>query len=100
MLAALEACTGARAEAVVGKPSRYMAEAFLARLGLGPAGVAVVGDRLATDVAMGRSIGAAAILVLTGATSSEVAAGGSVAPDFVLDGLQQLLAADRTGAPT
>jgi NagD protein len=100
MLAALEACTGARAEAVVGKPSRYMAEAFLARLGLGPAGVAVVGDRLATDVAMGRSIGAAAILVLTGATSSEVAAGGSVAPDFVLDGLQHLLAGDRTGVPT
>ena len=52
MLAALEACTGARAEAVVGKPSTHMAAAFLARLEVDPASAAVVGDRLSTDVAM------------------------------------------------
>ena len=34
MLAALEACTGARAEAIVGKPSEHMAAAFLDRLGV------------------------------------------------------------------
>jgi HAD superfamily hydrolase (TIGR01450 family) len=98
MLAALEACTGVRADAVVGKPSRHMADAFLGRLGLEPADVAVVGDRLATDVAMGQSIGAAGILVLTGATSAEAVARDPVEPDFVLDGIQHLLAADPTGA--
>ena len=71
MLAALEACTGARAEAIVGKPSEHMAAAFLERLGVEPARAAVVGDRLETDVAMGRHIGATGILVLSGATSAE-----------------------------
>jgi HAD superfamily hydrolase (TIGR01450 family) len=91
MLAALEACTGARAEAVVGKPSRYMADALLRRLGVDAADVAVVGDRLSTDVAMGQSIGAAGILVLTGATDAAAASGNGVAPDHVLETIRELL---------
>jgi NagD protein len=94
MLAALEACTGARAEAIVGKPSRHMAETFLERLALEPADVAVVGDRIATDVAMGQSIGAAGILVLTGATSAAEVGRDPIKPDFVLSGLHELLTDD------
>ena len=100
MLAALEACTGARAEAIVGKPSRHMGETFLERLALDPAEVAVVGDRIATDVAMGQSIGAAGILVLTGATSADEAGSDPITPDFVLEGLHELLPDDPTGAAT
>jgi NagD protein len=92
MLAAIEACTGARAEAVVGKPSRFMAEALLARLGVPAGDVAVVGDRLTTDVAMAKSVGAAGILVLTGATGAAGAAQNGIEPDYVLDGIHQLLA--------
>jgi HAD superfamily hydrolase (TIGR01450 family) len=95
MLAAIEACTGARAEAVVGKPSRFMAEAVLARLGVAAAEVAVVGDRLTTDVVMGQSVGAAGILVLTGATSASAASENGVKPDYVLDGISQLLPSGR-----
>lgn len=93
MLAALEACTGARAEAVVGKPSTHMAAAFLARLEVDPASAAVVGDRLSTDVAMGQQLGAAGILVLTGATSADAAAGAEIKPDYVLAGIDELLPA-------
>lgn len=93
MLAALEACTGARAEAVVGKPSRYMADTVVHRLGVAPAEVAVVGDRLATDVAMGKSVGGAGILVLTGATGAAAVAAGGIEPDHVLDGIHELLPA-------
>jgi NagD protein len=91
MLAAIEACTGARAEAVVGKPSAHMAAAVLARVELDPASVAVVGDRISTDVAMGRQIGAAGILVLSGATSAEDAALAEIRPDYIIDGIHQLL---------
>jgi HAD superfamily hydrolase (TIGR01450 family) len=91
MLAALEACTGARAEAIVGKPSRHMAETFLERLALEPADVAVVGDRISTDVAMAQNIGAAGILVLTGATSAAEVGRDPIKPDFVLTGLHELL---------
>jgi HAD superfamily hydrolase (TIGR01450 family) len=91
MLAAVEACTGARAEAVVGKPSSHMAAALLARLAVDPASAAVVGDRLMTDVAMGQSIGAAGILVLTGATSAAAVAAAEIKPDYVLSGIDELL---------
>ena len=63
----------------------------LARLDVDPASVAVVGDRLSTDVAMGQQIGAAGILVLTGATSADDAAASEVRPDYVIDGIHQLI---------
>ena len=100
MLAAVEAATGARAEAIVGKPSAWMADVLLARLGVAPQDVAVVGDRLTTDIAMGQSVGAVGILVLTGATTAAAAAAGPVAPDYVLDGLHELLPAMSRGVPT
>jgi HAD superfamily hydrolase (TIGR01450 family) len=95
MLAALEACTGERAEAVVGKPSEHMAAAFMARLSVDAADAAVVGDRLATDVAMARTVGAAGVLVLSGATSVHAAGAAEVNPDYVLDGIHQLLPDDE-----
>lgn len=91
MLAALEACTGARAEAVVGKPSRHMVAAVLERLDVAPEATAVVGDRPATDVAMGQSIGATGILVLSGATSAAEAAAGPVRPDHTLASIRDLI---------
>jgi HAD superfamily hydrolase (TIGR01450 family) len=91
MLAALEACTGARAEAVVGKPSRHMVAAVLDRLDVAPEATAVVGDRPATDVAMGQSIGATGILVLSGATSAAEAAAGDVRPDHTLASIRDLI---------
>jgi HAD superfamily hydrolase (TIGR01450 family) len=94
MLAAVQACTGAVAEAVVGKPSRHMAAAVLDRLGVAAAGAAIVGDRLSTDVVMARNAGMASVLVLTGATSpSDLAtADAAVLPDYVIQTLPQLLA--------
>jgi HAD superfamily hydrolase (TIGR01450 family) len=91
MLAALEACTGAKAEAVVGKPSGYMAAAILDRLGVPAAEIAVVGDRPNTDVAMGREIGATGILVLSGATGADAAYAGPTIPDFVIESIAQLV---------
>jgi HAD superfamily hydrolase (TIGR01450 family) len=97
MLAAVEACTGVRAEAIVGKPSAHMAAAFLERLGVEPAQAAVVGDRLETDVAMGHEVGATGILVLSGATSADAVAASAVRPDHVISGIAELIPPDRRG---
>lgn len=92
MLAAIEACTGARAEAVTGKPSEHMVRAVLDRLGgLAPSDCAMVGDRLTTDMAMAEKTGMAGVLVLGGATGRGDIERSDVRPRYVVDDLTQLL---------
>lgn len=99
MLAAIEASTGATAEAVVGKPSAHMAATVLGRLHLPPDDTLLVGDRLLTDVRMARRAGMHAALVLSGVTGrADVPAPDSDhldAPDFVLDDVTQLIPTTR-----
>jgi HAD superfamily hydrolase (TIGR01450 family) len=91
MLAAVEACTGARAEAVMGKPSEHMAAELLRRLAVPAGEAAVVGDRISTDVALARSLGMTSVLVLSGATTAEEAARSPRRPDYVVGGIAALL---------
>lgn len=91
MLAALEACTGRAAEAVVGKPSAHMGAAVLERLGVAPQRAAMVGDRVATDVAMGQLLGMAGVLVLSGATRLCDLAASDIRPDYVVASLAEVV---------
>ena len=91
MLAALEACTGAKAEAIVGKPSAHMGRAILRRLKVEPGDAAMVGDRLATDMAMAVELGMTSVLVLSGVSSIDDLETSSVQPDFVARNLLDLL---------
>ncbi|MCW5882253.1 MAG: HAD-IIA family hydrolase [Anaerolineae bacterium] len=91
MIAAIEACTNTRVEAVVGKPSRYMAEAILGLLQMPPEAAIMTGDRLETDVLMGLDAGMAAALTLTGATSVETLAASGIRPTYVIRRLGDLL---------
>ncbi len=95
MLAAIEASTGARAEAIVGKPSPHMAATLLDRLGLPANDTILVGDRLLTDVRMAQEAGMASALVLSGATTVEALAGSTVIPDYVLEGVAGILPFDH-----
>lgn len=100
MLAAVEAASGVRAEAIVGKPSAHMAAAVLDRLGVPAAGVLLAGDRLATDIRMAKQAGMASALVLTGASGPEEALNSPDRPDYVLQTLAELLPAGRPAHPT
>jgi NagD protein len=93
MLAAVEACTGVKAEAIVGKPSEHMARAVLKRLNVAPGSAAMVGDRLATDMAMARSAGLTGVLVLTGASKRGDISASPFRPDYAIEGLHELLPA-------
>lgn len=100
MLAAVEACTGARAEAVLGKPSIHMGAELLRRLAVEPAEAVIVGDRLSTDVAMSVPLGMSSVLVMSGATSVDEVQRSPTQPDFVITGLADLLPAHaRQGPP-
>jgi phosphoglycolate/pyridoxal phosphate phosphatase family enzyme len=90
ILAAVETASGRRAE-IAGKPERHLFE--MAREALGECErVAMVGDRLSSDIEGGRRAGLETILVLSGTTSREEAAAADPAPDFVLENLSGLLA--------
>ncbi len=64
----LETATGRRPDAVPGKPNPLMIEAVFARYRLKPDEIALVGDRLYTDIRMAREAGAIGVLTLTGET--------------------------------
>lgn len=90
VLAAVETASGRRAE-IAGKPERHLFE--MAREALGECeSVAMVGDRLSSDIAGGTRAGLETILVLSGTTTREEAAAARPAPDFVLESLSGLLA--------
>ena len=88
--ACLEAATGRAPERVFGKPDPSMLQGLLKRHELQPEQLAMVGDRLTTDIAMARSAGVFSVLVLSGATSSEQARRAQPAPDLIVRDVGQL----------
>lgn len=89
VLAAVETASGVRAE-IGGKPERHLFEQARALIS-GAARVAMVGDRLASDIEGGRRVGLETVLVLSGASSREAADSASSPPDHVLDDISGLL---------
>lgn len=90
-IALLEATTGKRVEVVVGKPSPIMVEAILEHVGAPARACLMVGDRIETDIRMGRDAGMGTALVLTGATTREQARASDVRPDYVLESVRDIL---------
>jgi HAD superfamily hydrolase (TIGR01450 family) len=88
--AALQSATGRAPDVVLGKPDPCMIRGILHRHGLRPEQLAMVGDRLYTDMAMARRAGAMGLLVLTGETTAEAAAQHTPAPDLVVADLDEL----------
>ncbi len=91
IIGAIEGCTGKQVEVVVGKPSPITARAILDRLGLPAPECLIVGDRLETDIRMGREAGMATAVVLTGVTTPEMLTASPIQPDYVLYRLDELL---------
>jgi 4-nitrophenyl phosphatase len=84
MVAAIEAATGVT-PVVTGKPEPAVFLRGLQRLGdLAPADVAMVGDRLDTDVVGGRRAGLKTVLVLTGVATAAQAAKAAEPADAVV----------------
>ncbi|MFZ0217321.1 MAG: HAD-IIA family hydrolase [Candidatus Dormiibacterota bacterium] len=93
VIAAIEACTGAKLEVNTGKPDPIMLRAALEGLDVEPKDCAMIGDRMSTDIRMALDTGMASALVLTGETALTDLDGLAPrdAPDFVLDRIDRLL---------
>jgi phosphoglycolate/pyridoxal phosphate phosphatase family enzyme len=82
LIAYFAACTG-RQPVVIGKPHATMVAAALARTGTRPEETAMVGDRLYTDIRMGKDSGLLSILVLSGETQAADLETAAIQPDLV-----------------
>jgi NagD protein len=71
MIAAIEAVTQKKVEVIVGKPSPIMIQTVLEMMGLKPEDCILIGDRLETDIKMGKDAGIATGIVLTGVTDEK-----------------------------
>ena len=91
MIGAVEAVTGQKVEVIVGKPSSIMVEVILNAMKLRPQDCLIIGDRLSTDIAMGKNSGIHTALVLTGVTNLADLKKAKIKPDYVFESIAELL---------
>lgn len=76
----------------IGKPEKVMLDCIKAKHDFDPSRTIMVGDRLDTDIAFGKSGGLATLLVMSGVTTEKTlsSAEASSQPDYVLNSLGDL----------
>ncbi len=91
VIGAVEGTAGKKVEAIVGKPSDIMIRVAVDYMGLRPQDCVLVGDRLETDMVMGKKAGMATALVLTGVTNREILKKALIQPDYVWESVAEII---------
>jgi 4-nitrophenyl phosphatase/NagD protein len=89
-MALIEASTGRKPDVIIGKPNVHIVDAVVQKTGFPKSQIAMIGDRLYTDIAMGMA-GIKTILVLSGETKREDLKGSPFQPDLVANNLGDIL---------
>ncbi len=87
IIAFIKASTGREPDTIIGKPNRHIVDDVLAQTGGDITDMAMVGDRLYTDIALGVRHGMTSLLVLSGETTPAMLRESPVQPDLVFDRL-------------
>jgi HAD superfamily hydrolase (TIGR01450 family) len=90
VIAFVQASTGRKPDKIIGKPNRWMVDILSEKMGVEPAHMAMVGDRLYTDIAMGETAGITTCLVLSGETRREDLTDSIFQPDYIVENLGEL----------
>jgi len=91
MMALIRASTGRDADVILGKPHRGIVDEALMRTGFSTDEMAMVGDRLYTDVATGVNHGITGILVLSGEATMDDVATSQVKPHLIFNKLSDMI---------
>lgn len=91
IMAFIEASTGRKADVILGKPYGGIVREAQMRTGYALSEMAMVGDRLYTDVATGVNHGMTGILVLSGEATMDDVAASDVKPDQIFDRLSDMI---------
>ena len=86
----LEHATGRRPDITLGKPDPNMLIGIEQQKQLQPEQIAMVGDRIYTDIEMARNAHAFGVLVLSGETTLEVAQAAPHQPDLIIENIGEL----------
>jgi NagD protein len=86
--ACLTYATGRQPDIVLGKPDPNMLSGIEMRHGLKPSQIAMVGDRIYTDIEMAHNAGAFGVLVLSGETTLSVADRSPKQPHLIADNIE------------
>lgn len=84
MLELIKTATGKSPQMIFGKPYKYMVDVVLDKTGYKKEEIAMVGDRLSTDIAFGLNNGILSVMVLTGEATMEDVEHGDIKPDIIL----------------
>ena len=86
----LEHATSRQPDITLGKPDPNMLSGIMQRYGLRADEIAMVGDRIYTDVQMAFNAGAFGVLVLSGETTLDIVAEAPRKPDLTADSIEVL----------
>ena len=86
----LESATGRQPDITLGKPDPNMLVGIQQQKNLRPEQIAMVGDRIYTDIAMAHNANAFGCLVLSGETTIEVAKAAPKQPDLIAKDIEEL----------
>lgn len=78
-------------EYIMGKPHTIAGERISKRYNVHPKQIAMVGDRLYTDIAFGKNCGFVSVLVLSGETTREMAEKSKIVPDVICEKVKDIV---------
>ncbi len=90
-IAYVKASTGREPDVIIGKPNSGIVEETLRVTGLKKEEMAMVGDRLYTDIATGVNFGMLSILVMSGETTAQMAAESPIKPELTFGKLADMI---------
>src|SRR5690606_35720240 len=90
-MALIQTSTGRIPDVILGKPNPGIVKELAKGWGLDVSEILMVGDRLYTDIALGKTAGVKTCLVLSGETKSEDLLDTIYQPDLVCENLADLL---------
>ena len=90
-LALIEKSTGKSPDYIIGKPEKIMGDTIKRKFNLNSQQIAMVGDRLSTDIAFANNNNFLSILVLSGESSLEDYNKSNVKADYIFQNINEIL---------
>lgn len=89
MIKMIEGSTGATPY-IIGKPNKAIVDIISENLGISKSKMAMVGDRLYTDIMLGKNSDITSILVLSGETTSTDVSNSEIEPCYIFDSVKDI----------